>query len=140
MGKQRTGAGRRKAKHESPAVGPAADEAPLTPAEESAETPPTADETAAEPTAPPAVPLDVYDLLRFCIGALNARAWVALGLLADPATGQLSKDLTQARIAIDCVDFLAKQLEGVAGESEKRDLAVMLRDLRLNYVNQSGSR
>jgi len=90
-------------------------------------------------TAPPkpGVPISVYDVLRFSIRMLYEQAWASLGLVPDPGTGQIKKDLTQARVAVDCVDFLVKQLEPYASPEEKRDLRSLLTTLRLNYVNQS---
>ena len=116
--------------------------------EESGEAPPIVESPGAagpEPTGPAAeAPADeahllqVGDLVRVFIGELSARAWVHMGLIVDPATKLIARDLAQARLAIDCVAGLVEQLAPVAEKGERDELERLLADLRLNYVRQSG--
>lgn len=84
-------------------------------------------------------PVDVYSLLKSFIGILGSHAWSWLGLVKDPITGKLDKDLAQAKVAIDTIAALSTQLESKLDDSEKRELQAMLSDLRMNFVRQSAS-
>lgn len=95
---------------------------------------PTAEATVAESRAIP-----VTDLVRIFIGELHARAWIHMGLVVDPATNQLEKDLAQARIAIDCIASLIEHLIPFAAKDERAELDRMVADLRMNFVRQSGT-
>ena len=102
----------------------------------------TPDEPVGEPDeAPKAVPLLALDsraLVTWFTEVLASRAWVDMGLLADPLTGQVAKNLDSARLAIDAFEGLAKVLKGARPE-ESRRLEGILTDLRLNFVRQAGS-
>jgi len=102
---------------------------------------PQADKESAEPEEgkeeKPLPPLDIYALLRYCIGLLHGHAWQSMGLVVDPATNKTSKDLDQARIAIDCVAFMVEQLEAKVDDQERTQLQSLLSDLRVNFVQQS---
>jgi hypothetical protein len=61
-----------------------------------------------------------------------------MGLVVDPTTKQLAKDLPQAQLAIDCLASLIGHLAPFAEHGEREHLEGMLADLRINYVRQSG--
>ena len=82
--------------------------------------------------------LQVADLVRIFIGELSARAWVHMGLIVDPATKLVARDLAQARLAIDCVAGLVEQLAPGVDATECEELERLLADLRVNYVRQAG--
>jgi len=81
--------------------------------------------------------LSVRDRLLMSIDILNQGAWISLGLVSDPATGQIERDLAQAKTAIDSVAFLAGKVEGDLDEETRRELRNLVRDLQLNYVQQT---
>lgn len=90
------------------------------------------------PKAVPLLALDSRALVTWFTEVLASRAWVDMGLLADPLTGQVAKNLDSARLAIDAFEGLAKVLKGARPE-ESRRLEGILTDLRLNFVRQAGS-
>ena len=81
--------------------------------------------------------LAVADILRMSAGMLNEKAWIHLGLVADPLSGRIDRNLPEARRAIDALVDIGKHLTPVADEGEKRELQVMISNLRLNFVQQS---
>jgi hypothetical protein len=81
--------------------------------------------------------LNVRDRLLMCIDILNQGAWISLGLISDPATGQVEADLPQAKAAIDSVAFLASRVEQDLDDETRRELQNLVRDLQLNFVEQS---
>lgn len=83
--------------------------------------------------------LDVFQLLGSFVGMLNGFAWQKMGMIANPATGQIETDLAQAKVAIDSMQFLVGQLESHISEGEMREIRRVLMDLQMNYVRRSGS-
>lgn len=81
-----------------------------------------------------------YGLATYVIGLLASDAWARLGLIANPATGKVEKDLAQARVAIDCVSALIGVVdtqESTLPDSLRSDLRRVLSDLKINFVEQS---
>jgi len=63
-------------------------------------------------------------------------AWVALGKIANPASGKVERELEQARWAIDVLAMLDRRTRGNLSEAESRMLRDMLHVLRMNYVEE----
>jgi hypothetical protein len=94
-------------------------------------------DTASASAFPTELPrLSVRDRLLMCIDILHQGAWISMGLVADPATGQVAKNMADARTAIDCVEFLAEKVQGELDEATRRELKNLLTDLRINFVQQ----
>jgi len=87
-----------------------------------------------------AVPLEAIatrELLVWMLGVLGAKAWQGMGLVPNPASGKIEKDLADAKIAIDAfsalLDAMRPQLDGQA----RRETEALLTTLRLNFVEKS---
>jgi len=81
-----------------------------------------------------------YELAAYTMGLLASDAWQKMGLIADPSTGTVNRDLTQAKFSIDCVAAIVGQMEmrqAMAPAKLLADLQRVLNDLRLNYIEQS---
>ena len=85
------------------------------------------------------VHLSTPDLVRIFLAELHMRALIHMGLIPNPATRLVAKDLSQARLAIDCVAALIDQLSPSAEPAEHDDLQEMLASLRMYFVRQSGA-
>lgn len=83
------------------------------------------------------LPPDVYEVLRVCLGLLLQQGWVHLGLQAYPGTTQAVMDLPKARVAIDSAGLVYEQLRGVLGGEERRELELMLTNLRVNFARRA---
>jgi len=81
--------------------------------------------------------IDVYSLLQWMIGLLHQHAWQSMGLVPNPATGKIERDLSQAKVAIDCVAFMVNQVLPHVPSQVQRELRATLSDLQLNFVTQS---
>lgn len=81
-----------------------------------------------------ALQMDLPSLMRTLTAVFDGHAWRALGLIADPATGETNKDLPAAQRAIDCVQFLLGKLDAELSDAERRELQRRLNDLRMNYL------
>lgn len=66
--------------------------------------------------------------------SLSSSALLHLGEIADPHTGEKSKDLILAKHTIDTIGLLKEKTKGNLTDEEKRILEGMLTDLRWRYV------
>lgn len=60
-----------------------------------------------------------------------------MGKLKNPVTDAVERDLGQARISIDILDVLHRRMKGNLTETEERMFTNVLRELRLNYVDEA---
>jgi hypothetical protein len=86
----------------------------------------------------PGMNMSVTSILVTTHGLLGERAWSALGLVPDPLTGKIEKNLPEARRAIDALADVVKHLDREATDSERREMQGNLSNLRINYVRLSG--
>lgn len=84
-----------------------------------------------------AQPVHVVDLALWMLQEMQVHAWVKLGLWKDPITNELQTDLSQAKVAIDCVAALFGAIQPYLSEAQRRDIERLLTDLRLNFVQRS---
>jgi hypothetical protein len=77
------------------------------------------------------------DFATFVI-SLNSSALVQLGVLADPTTGEKSKNLPLAKQTIDVLGMLEEKTQGNLDADEANMLKSILYDLRLLYVKEKG--
>lgn len=80
--------------------------------------------------------LDTYTLMRAFIGLLANQAWQDIGLVMNPQTQKIEKNIERAKTAIDCIAFLIEKLEPQLQNEEKEKLRSLLTDLQLNFVQQ----
>jgi hypothetical protein len=72
------------------------------------------------------------------ISGYATQAMVALGKIANPMTGQLERNLDQARMMIDMLEMIEVKTKGNVREEESNALRQALSNLRLNYVDEAG--
>jgi hypothetical protein len=65
---------------------------------------------------------------------LSSSAWMGLGKLADPVSGEVKKDLAGARYSIDVLGMLREKTKGNLSREEERLLNGMIADLQANYA------
>ena len=66
--------------------------------------------------------------------SLSSSALLHLGEIADPQTGQKTKDLPIAKHTIDTIAMLKEKTKGNLNEEEQKFLETILTDLRWRYV------
>ena len=77
-------------------------------------------------------------LLTQLILMFETAALQHMGKLKNPFSDKIERDLPQAQISIDMLEMLHSKMKGnIAAEDERMFLNV-LRDLRLNYVEEAG--
>ncbi len=70
------------------------------------------------------------------ISSLVHSAWVAMGKIKNPMTDKLERDLQQAATSIDMLDMLYKRMTGNLSEAEEQYLTHVIRELKINYVEE----
>jgi len=70
------------------------------------------------------------------IMTFETAAWQQLGKIKNPLTNKIEKNLEQARLSIDMLDMIKVKTEGNRTENETRVLETILRNLKLNYVDE----
>ena len=68
---------------------------------------------------------------------LHAEAMHFMGKLKHPVTDKIERNLDAARNAIDILAMLEVKTKGGLSEEEVRFLDQVLRELRLNYVDEA---
>lgn len=76
------------------------------------------------------------DLFLGLVASLQMSAWVQLGKMMNPATGQIERDLDGAQQSIDLLGMLQEKTRGNLHEDEDKFLTRLLFDLRMNYVEE----
>lgn len=87
-----------------------------------------------------AVPLGALptgDLLVWFLGLLAAKAWEGMGLVPNPATNKVQKNLLDARMAIDAYAALFEAVRAHIEDQPRREMETVLTTLRLNFVEKS---
>jgi hypothetical protein len=79
----------------------------------------------------PQLPPATFDVL---VQVIAAPCMVHLGLVANPATGAIEKNLDQARWAIDLLHVLEEKTRGSLTEAERGRLDQLLSQLRNAYT------
>lgn len=59
-----------------------------------------------------------------------------MGKVQNPATNAIERDLEQAEMSIDMLEMLQTKTKGNLKREEEEYLANVLRDLKLNYVDE----
>jgi len=75
-------------------------------------------------------------LIPYLVEMFRYQAWVSMGKVASPATGQVERELPVARMMIDLLGELETRTEGKRSPEETRMLQGALTDLRLNYLEE----
>lgn len=65
-------------------------------------------------------------------------AMMGLGKIKNPASGNIERDLSSAKFAIDTLNMLQVYTEGNIGKDLKQFLDQTLTNLRLNYADEKG--
>ncbi|NLI79354.1 MAG: DUF1844 domain-containing protein [Candidatus Riflebacteria bacterium] len=79
--------------------------------------------------------LNFFETTNFFLGILIQKAWIALGLVGNPATGQLARDPQEARRLIDLITVIADHLKGKWEHPMlESELQTQLTNLRLQFA------
>lgn len=69
--------------------------------------------------------------------SLSSSAFIHLGDIPDPATGETNKDLSLAKQTIDLLGLLREKTRGNLLEEEEKLFDHLLYDLRMRYIKET---
>lgn len=75
-------------------------------------------------------------LLMNLLLLFQAAAMQHMGKIKNPMTDTIERDLEQAQFAIDTLDMMANKMKGNLSPEEERLLTSILKELKLNYVDE----
>ena len=73
------------------------------------------------------------------ISSLVHSAWVYLGKIKNPMNDKLEKNVEQASVQIDMLDMLFKRMTGNLSEEEEQYLSHIIRELKMNFVEEKNN-
>ena len=73
------------------------------------------------------------------ISSIVHSAWVYLGKVKNPMNDKLEKNIDQASIQIDMLDMLFKRMTGNLSEEEDQYLSHIIRELKMNFVEEKNN-
>ena len=82
------------------------------------------------------MPNRTLPLVPTLVTMLHPQVMALLGKLANPMTGKIERDLTAAKAWIDLLGELEEKTEGRLSDDERRMLAHVLSELRMNYLDE----
>ena len=65
---------------------------------------------------------------------LSSTAWVSLGKISDPITGEVNQDLKAAKFSIDILIMLRDKTRGNLDDDETKMIEEVIHDLQSNYA------
>ncbi|MBM4175868.1 MAG: DUF1844 domain-containing protein [Ignavibacteria bacterium] len=65
-------------------------------------------------------------------------AMIGMGKIKNPMTDKIEREMDHAKFSIDMLDMLKSKTNGNLESDEEKFLDQILRDLKLNYVEESG--
>jgi len=74
------------------------------------------------------------DMFLALVHSFQSSAMQQMGKIPSPFSGQIERDLDQARLSIDMLEMLEERTSGNLTGEEGRFLKHVLTELRLNYV------
>ena len=83
--------------------------------------------------------LDTADVLVWNLSLLAGKAWQGMGLVPNPATNKVEKNLDDARLAIDAFAAIFEVLRVRVEEQTRQEMETLLTNLRINFVEKSSA-
>ena len=80
------------------------------------------------------ISLGLVNYLKYQLTMVLNFALLSLGSAPDPVTGLVSKDLPQAKLAIDVLEFLVARLQGEMSVAERQQMAQLVSDLKYSFM------
>jgi hypothetical protein len=65
---------------------------------------------------------------------LSSSAWVSLGKIADPISGEVKQDIRAAKFSIDILIMLRDKTRGNLDDDETKLIEAVIHDLQANYA------
>jgi hypothetical protein len=80
------------------------------------------------------ISLGLVNYLKYQLTMVLNFALLNLGSAPDPVSGLVAKDLPQAKLAIDVLEFLVARLQGEMSVPERQQMAQLVADLKYSFM------
>ncbi len=100
---------------------------------------PTEEEMATEDGAPNLFDIGIEGFIQYNLSVIAQFAYLYMGLVVNPSTGLLARDLTRAKLCIDVFEFLIDKIKEMLPVPEREELNRFASDLKLNFINAASS-
>lgn len=80
------------------------------------------------------LPRDVTALVKSLIPMMASQAFIFMGRVDNPLQGGKTRDLVQARLAVDCATALLEKVEPVLPPDDKMHLRQLVTELQTQFV------
>jgi hypothetical protein len=84
------------------------------------------------------LPKDVSSLVKSLIPMMASQAWIFMGKVVNPMQRKVTKDIEQARLAVECVGALLDTVDRYLSGEERQQLRQMASELRMNFLEVAG--
>lgn len=84
------------------------------------------------------LPKDVSSLVKSLIPMMASQAWIFMGKVVNPLQRRVTRDVEQARLAVDCVTALLEAVDRFLTAEERQQLRQLASELRVNFLECAG--
>lgn len=98
-----------------------------------------AGEQTAEKVAQTVFDIGIEGFIQYNLGVVLQFAYVYMGLVANPSTGLVTKDLARAKLTIDVFEMLVDKIKDKLPVRDRDEFIRAVKDLKLNFINSASS-
>jgi len=80
------------------------------------------------------ISLGLVNYLKYQLTMVLNFALLSLGSAPDPVTGLVTKDLPQAKLAIDVLEFMVARLQNEMSVAERQQMSQLVSDLKYSFM------
>lgn len=84
--------------------------------------------------------IKVFDMIASNLNIFIQKAWTGMGLIPPYGEKEPVVDMEEAKLAIDCVEFIVKKIESKLTPEQSKELNRVVADLQINYVKKSSEK
>jgi len=84
-----------------------------------------------------AFPRDVSSLVKSLVPMMGSQAWIFMGKVVNPLQGKVTRDLEQARLAVDVAGALLEKVDPFLSDEERTQMRQVVSELRMNFMEAS---
>ena len=98
-----------------------------------------AGEQTAEKVAQTVFDIGIEGFIQYNLGVVLQFAYVYMGLVANPSTGLVTKELERAKLSVDVFEILVDKVKDKLPVRDREELVRAVKDLKLNFINSASS-
>jgi len=96
-------------------------------------------EQTAEKVAQTVFDIGIEGFVQYNLGVVLQFAYVYMGLVANPSTGLVTKELERAKLSVDVFEMLVDKIKDKLPVRDREELMRAVKDLKLNFINAASA-